>query len=113
MMKQADCTHGAKTSQQLDLPSATSIQFFRSGAALIMVSVFWAFSAGDIVGLQQMGFGLGTAILLDATIVRIVLVPSGMKLLGRWNWYLPQMLNWLPDVSEESHREDLEPAALD
>ena len=74
-----------------------------TGAALIMVAVFWAFSAGDIVGLQQMGFGLGTAILLDATIVRIVLVPSGMKLLGRWNWYLPQGLDWLPDLRVESH----------
>ena len=77
-----------------------------TGAALIMVAVFWAFSAGDLVGLQQMGFGLGVAILLDATIVRIVLVPASMKLLGKWNWYLPHMLRWLPDVRPEGAEGD-------
>ena len=53
-----------------------------TGAALIMVAVFWGFAAGDLVGLQQMGFGLGTAVLLDATIVRMVLVPASMRLLA-------------------------------
>ena len=72
-----------------------------TGAALIMVAAFWSFSAGDLVGLQQMGFGLGLAILLDATIVRMVLVPSSMKLLGKWNWYLPSWLGWLPDLRVE------------
>ena len=75
-----------------------------TGAALIMVAVFWGFSAGDLVGLQQMGFGLGLAVLLDATIVRMVLVPSSMKLLGKWNWYLPQWLKWLPDPRVETAR---------
>ena len=56
-----------------------------TGAALIMVEVFWGFAVGDLVGLQQMGFGLGIAVLLDATIVRMVLVPAAMKLLGTWN----------------------------
>lgn len=56
-----------------------------TGAALIMVAVFWAFSAGDIIGLQQIGFGLGVAILIDATIVRMVLVPASMRLLGNHN----------------------------
>ena len=84
-----------------------------TGAALIMVAVFWGFSAGDIVGLQQMGFGLGVAILLDATIVRMVLVPAEMKLLGKWNWYLPSMLNWLPDVRVEVKREEKAPASSD
>lgn len=73
-----------------------------SGAALIMVAVFWAFAAVDIVGLQQAGFGLGVAILLDATIVRIVLVPAAMRLLGDWNWYLPAALQWLPDLRVEA-----------
>jgi RND superfamily putative drug exporter len=50
---------------------------------------------------QQMGFGLGAAILLDATLVRCVLVPATMKLLGRWNWWLPRGLAWLPEVSVE------------
>ena len=79
-----------------------------TGAALIMVAVFWAFAAGDIIGLQQMGFGLGVAILLDATIVRMILVPASMKLLGSRNWYLPPMLHWLPDLRVEV--EQREPA---
>jgi uncharacterized membrane protein YdfJ with MMPL/SSD domain len=66
------------------------------------VAVFWAFSAGDIIGLQQMGFGLGVAILVDATIVRMILVPASMRLLGKWNWYLPSVLNWLPDFRVEA-----------
>ncbi len=66
-----------------------------------MVAVFWAFAAGDIIGLQQMGFGLGVAVLLDATIVRMVLVPAGMQLLGTRNWYLPPILDWLPDLRVE------------
>ncbi|MBI2856478.1 MAG: MMPL family transporter [Chloroflexi bacterium] len=74
-----------------------------TGAALIMVAVFWGFATGSIVGLQQVGFGLGIAILLDASIVRIILVPAGMRLLGRWNWYLPSVLHWLPDFRVEAH----------
>ena len=73
-----------------------------TGAALIMVAVFWGFAAGDLVGLQQMGFGLGLAVLIDATIVRIILVPASMKMLGGANWYLPKWLEWLPDVRVES-----------
>ena len=73
-----------------------------TGAALIMVAVFWAFAAGDLIGLQQMGFGLGVAVLLDASIVRMVLVPASMKLLGRWNWYMPPVLSWLPDLRVEA-----------
>ena len=84
-----------------------------TGAALIMVAVFWGFAAGDIVGLQQMGFGLGVAILLDATIVRMVLVPAEMKLFGKWNWYLPSKLNWLPDIRVEVTQEETAPAASD
>ena len=72
-----------------------------TGAALIMVAVFLGFAAGDLVPLQQMGFGLGIAILLDATIVRMVLVPAEMKLLGKWNWYMPSWLEWLPDLRVE------------
>ena len=76
-----------------------------TGAALIMVAVFWGFAAGDLVGLQQMGFGLGVAILIDATIVRMILVPSAMRLLGDWNWYLPRWLEWMPDLRVEGTRE--------
>ncbi|MBA2759025.1 MAG: MMPL family transporter [Chloroflexia bacterium] len=69
-----------------------------TGAALIMVAVFGGFASGRLVMLQQMGFGLGVAVLLDATIVRSILVPSAMALLGDRNWYLPRWLHWLPDL---------------
>jgi len=69
-----------------------------TGAAIIMVAVFSSFAAGDLVMFQQMGFGLAVAILLDATIVRSILVPSAMQLLGTRNWYLPRALRWLPEV---------------
>ncbi|MFQ5472481.1 MAG: MMPL family transporter [Dehalococcoidia bacterium] len=72
-----------------------------TGAAAIMVAVFSGFAMGDLVDLQQFGFGLGLAVLLDATIIRSVLVPSSMALLGDWNWYLPKWLEWLPDVRVE------------
>jgi RND superfamily putative drug exporter len=73
-----------------------------TGAALIMVAVFAGFAAGRLVALQQMGFGLAVAVLIDATLVRSVLVPAAMTLLGRWNWYLPSWLGWLPKVRIEA-----------
>ena len=72
-----------------------------TGAALIMVAVFSGFAAGRLSGNQQVGFGLAVAIFLDATIVRSLLVPSAMRLLGNANWYLPSALNWLPDIRPE------------
>lgn len=72
-----------------------------TGAALIMVAVFGAFAAGDTIINQQLGFGLAVAVLLDATLVRSVLVPASMELLGSRNWYLPSWLEWLPDVRVE------------
>jgi RND superfamily putative drug exporter len=72
-----------------------------TGAALIMVAVFGGFAMGDLVMLQQLGFGLGVSVLLDATIIRSILVPSSMKLLGKWNWYFPSALNWLPHLGIE------------
>jgi RND superfamily putative drug exporter len=59
-------------------------------AGLVMFAAFMGFVAGSIVGLQQFGFGLAAAILIDVTIVRALLVPSAMKLFGRWNWWLPE-----------------------
>jgi RND superfamily putative drug exporter len=61
-----------------------------TAAAIVMIAAFSGFLAGSFVGLQEFGLGLAAAILLDATIVRAVLVPATMKLLGRWNWYLPE-----------------------
>ena len=60
-----------------------------TAAGLIMFAAFMGFVAGSVVGLQQFGFGLAAAILIDVTIVRALLVPSAMKLFGRWNWWLP------------------------
>jgi len=74
-----------------------------TGAALIMVAVFGGFALGDLVMMQQMGFGLAVAVLLDATLVRCVLVPATMKLLGNANWYLPSWLRWIPDISLGEH----------
>ena len=74
-----------------------------TGAAAIMVAVFAGFAMGDMVPLQQMGFGLAVAVFLDATIVRTVLVPASMQLLGSANWYLPNWLGWLPRISVERH----------
>jgi putative drug exporter of the RND superfamily len=82
-----------------------------TGAALIMVVVFSAFAAGRMVMLQQVGFGLVVAVLFDATVVRSVLVPSVMLLLGDRNWYLPRWLEWIPDLRIEG--EAASPAAAD
>ena len=72
-----------------------------TGAALIMVAVFSGFASGDMVVNQQAGFGLAVAVLLDATLVRGILVPASMQLLGKRNWYLPSWLTWLPDLRVE------------
>jgi RND superfamily putative drug exporter len=69
-----------------------------TGAALIVIVVFLGFAMGDLVMFQQMGFGIGVALLLDATVIRSVVLPSVMVLVGRWNWYLPGWLQWLPRV---------------
>jgi len=76
-----------------------------TGAALIMVAVFAGMASGELVTFQQVGFGLAVAIILDATIIRMVLVPASMELLGDWNWYLPPWLEWLPHIHVESRPE--------
>jgi putative drug exporter of the RND superfamily len=86
-----------------------------TGAALIMVAVFSGFSMGDLVMFQQIGFGLAVAVILDATVVRSILVPASMKLLGDWNWYLPSWLQWLPRINVEGHsiEQEVPPIAAD
>ena len=79
-----------------------------TSAALIMVGVFGAFATSRILGLQQFGLGLGVAVLIDATVIRVILLPASMKLLGDSNWYLPQWLEWLPRVAPQERT--LEPA---
>ena len=72
-----------------------------TGAALIIIAVFAGFAAGDLVMFQQMGFGVAVALLIDATIIRSVLVPAAMGILGDRNWYLPRWLEWIPHVEIE------------
>ncbi|MDA1128678.1 MAG: MMPL family transporter [Chloroflexi bacterium] len=72
-----------------------------TSAAAVMVGVFAAFATSRILGLQQFGLGLAVAVFIDATVIRVVLLPATMKLLGKWNWYLPAWLGWLPKVTAE------------
>jgi uncharacterized membrane protein YdfJ with MMPL/SSD domain len=67
-----------------------------SSAAVVMVGVFAVFALMPILDMKEMGIGLAAAVLIDATIIRAVLLPASMKLLGDWNWYLPSWLEWLP-----------------
>ena len=73
-----------------------------TAAAVIMVAVFGVFATLSTIEMKQMGVGLATAILIDATVVRAVLLPATMKLLGDWNWYLPHWLEWLPRLSDRA-----------
>jgi putative drug exporter of the RND superfamily len=77
-----------------------------SSAALVMVGVFSIFATLPILDMKEAGIGLAAAVLIDATIVRGVLLPATMKLLGDWNWYLPRWLNWLPTLD---HGESVTP----
>jgi RND superfamily putative drug exporter len=72
-----------------------------SAAAAIMICVFGAFVLGELRDLKLLGFGLAFAIFIDATVVRLVLVPALMELMGKWNWYLPSWLRWLPVIRVE------------
>ena len=72
-----------------------------TSAAVVMVAVFSIFATLSATEFKQMGVGLAAAILIDATIVRAVLLPASMKLLGDWNWYLPRKLSWLPKFDHE------------
>ncbi len=63
--------------------------------------MFAGFASGELIMFQQMGFGVAVALLIDATIIRSVVLPAAMRLLGRWNWYLPSWLEWLPRLQVE------------
>ena len=78
-----------------------------TSAAIVMVAVFSMFALSSELQMKQMGIGLAAAILIDATIIRGVLLPATMKLLGDWNWWLPSKLNWLPEVA---HEPEVQPA---
>ena len=80
-----------------------------TSAAVVMVGTFSTFATMRILDHKGMGIGLATAVLVDATIVRGVLQPASMNLLGAWNWYVPNWLHWLPGLE---HHIDLSPPAL-
>jgi RND superfamily putative drug exporter len=83
-----------------------------TSAAIVMVAVFSIFATLSMLMFKQFGVGLAAAILIDATLVRGVLLPASMKLLGEWNWYLPAWLQWLPHMEPEepTAAPDAEPA---
>jgi uncharacterized membrane protein YdfJ with MMPL/SSD domain len=72
-----------------------------TSAAIVMVAVFGIFATLSVLDFKQLGVGLAAAILIDATVVRAVLLPATMKLLGDWNWYLPQRLHRLSTLAHE------------
>jgi RND superfamily putative drug exporter len=92
--------HGADTVGAVRWGVASTARII-TGAALIIVAVFSGFAAGDLVMFQQMGFGVAVALLIDATVIRSVVLPSAMALLGDRNWYLPRWLGWLPHLEVE------------
>ena len=91
-------THGIKTTAGV----VTS-------AAVVMISVFAIFATLSLLIFKELGVGLAVAVLIDATIIRGVLLPATMKLLGDWNWYLPKWLEWMPRVGP-ARGTDLPPA---
>ena len=80
-----------------------------TSAAVVMIAVFAIFATLSLLIFKQLGVGLAMAVLIDATIIRGVLLPATMKLLGDWNWYLPGWLEWLPHLTHEPELEPLEP----
>jgi RND superfamily putative drug exporter len=82
-----------------------------TGAAAIIIVVFAGFATGQLVAFQQMGFGIAIALAIDATLVRLVLIPAAMRLLGDRNWWLPRGLGWLPHLEVEAGPHGPRPAA--
>jgi uncharacterized membrane protein YdfJ with MMPL/SSD domain len=75
-----------------------------------MVGTFSVFALLPLIDMKEMGIGLAAAVLIDATLVRAVLLPATMKLLGDWNWYLPNWLGWLPRLEHQEPAPHAEPA---
>ena len=72
-----------------------------TAAGLIMIIVFGSFALTQVLVIKELGFGLAVAVLLDTTLVRIILVPATMKLMGKWNWWMPRVLDRLvPEIDE-------------
>ena len=91
---------GVPTTEAVERGIRTTASTVTSAAA-VMVAVFAIFATLSTLDIKQMGVGLSVAVLLDATLIRGVLLPAVMKLLGDWNWYLPSWLEWLPRLGPE------------
>jgi uncharacterized membrane protein YdfJ with MMPL/SSD domain len=98
--------HGLSTDEAVEHGIKTTAAIVTS-AAIVMVLVFSVFITLSFDLLKQFGVGLAAAVLLDATVIRGVLLPASMKLLGDWNWYLPSWLEWLPRVAVASEPEPI------
>jgi uncharacterized membrane protein YdfJ with MMPL/SSD domain len=98
--------HGLSTDEAVEHGIKTTASVVTS-AAIVMVLVFSVFITLSFDLLKQFGVGLAAAVLIDATIIRGVLLPASMKLLGEWNWYLPSWLEWLPRVAVASEPEPI------
>ena len=92
--------HGASTREAVETGVSSTARII-TGAALIIIAVFTGFASGQLVQFQEMGFGVAVALLLDATVIRSVVLPSALVILDRWSWYLPGWLDWLPRVEVE------------
>jgi RND superfamily putative drug exporter len=82
-----------------------------NAAGLIMIVVFGAFSMGQVLVVKELGVGLSMAVLLDSTIIRVILVPVSMKLMGHLNWWMPKFLDWIPVIEEGGDEEDEAPVS--
>ncbi len=89
--------HGASSDESVSVGVKATAGTITS-AAIVMVAVAMIFAFTRYIAVKQFGFGLAVAILIDATVIRSILLPASMKLLGDWNWYLPRWLEWLPRV---------------
>jgi RND superfamily putative drug exporter len=72
-----------------------------TSAAAVMIAVFTIFASLHQLDIKQLGVGLAVAVFIDATLIRGVLLPAAMKLLGDWNWYLPHWLEWMPSLDDK------------
>ena len=82
-----------------------------TSAAAVMIAVFAIFATLSALDIKQLGVGLAVAVFIDATLIRGVLLPAAMKLLGDWNWYLPHWLEWMPELNAEAKLDEDVPSA--
>jgi RND superfamily putative drug exporter len=102
--------HGMPTDQAVERGIRTTASTVTSAAA-VMIAVFAIFASLRTLDIKQLGVGLAVAVFIDATLIRGVLLPAAMKLLGDWNWYLPRWLEWLPSLSPEGAPAEKAPEA--